>query len=88
MRVHIPSALYSYTGHAAQVDAVGATVDEVLRDLDARHPGLRFRIIDEQDRVRRHIKVCVNTEQVFDLERRLRPSDEIYIIMALSGGAD
>lgn len=86
MRVHIPSALYSYTGRAAEVEARGTTIDEALRDLDARFPGLRFRIIDEQDRVRRHIKVCVNAEQVHDLKRVVGPGDELYIIMALSGG--
>jgi molybdopterin converting factor small subunit len=85
MQVLLPSALYSYTG-AARVEAQGDTVDALLRDLDARYPGIRFRMIDEQDRVRRHIRIFVNGEQVYDLERPLNEDDEICIMQALSGG--
>jgi molybdopterin converting factor small subunit len=68
------------------VEASGATLAELLSDLDRRYPGLRFRMIDEQDQVRRHIRVFVNGEQVFDLGRALRSSDTVHIVQALSGG--
>jgi molybdopterin converting factor small subunit len=85
MRVLVPSPLRSYTG-AAEVDAEGSTLDEVLRDLDRRHPGLRFRIVDEQDRMRPHVRFFVDGEQVFDLRRRLAPGESVQIVQALSGG--
>lgn len=85
MRVFIPSPLRSYT-RAREVEAEGGTVGAALADLDARYPGLRFRLIDEQDRIRRHMRVFVNGEQTFDLGRRLTPTDAIQIVQALSGG--
>lgn len=86
MKVSIPQPLRSYTGERSEVEAEGATVDELLRDLDRQFPGIRFRMIDEQDRVRRHMKLFVNREPVRDLERRLEPGDDVQILQALSGG--
>ncbi len=85
MNVLIPTPLRSYTG-AAYVDVSGATLGDVLAALDARFPGIRFRMIDEQERMRPHIRFFVNGEQTFDLGQALRPSDEIQIVQALSGG--
>ena len=86
MRVTIPSPLRSYTQGRAEVIASGATFEELLNCLDADFPGIRFRMIDEQDRVRRHIRLFVNREQVIDLSHRLRDDDEVQIVCALSGG--
>ena len=86
MRVLIPTPLRSYT-RASFVDAEGATLAELLADLDRRYPGIRFRMIDEQDRVRPHIRFFVGGEQVFDLARPLRAGDQVDIVQALSGGA-
>jgi len=85
VRVRIPTPLRSYTG-AAVVEASGATVDAVLVDLDRRFPGLRFRVVDEQDRLRRHMKVFVGDEAVRDLGTRVASDDEITLMQALSGG--
>jgi molybdopterin converting factor small subunit len=85
MMVLIPSPLHSYTG-AAEVEAEGATLGEVLRDLDRRHPGLRFRIVDEQDRMRPHVRFFVDGEQVFALDQPLEPGQSVQIVQALSGG--
>lgn len=85
MKVLIPSPLRSYTG-AREVDAEGDTLDEVLRDIDRRHPGLRFRMVDEQERIRPHVRVFVEGEQVFDLGRRIAPGQSVQIVQALSGG--
>lgn len=86
MRVHIPGPLRSYTRGAARVEVPGETVAQVLKELDGRFPGIRFRMIDEQDCVRTHMKVFVNTEQVHDLGRPLSAADEVIILCALSGG--
>jgi molybdopterin converting factor small subunit len=61
-------------------------LDELLRDLDRRHPGIRFRIVDEQDAIRPHIKIFVNRVQAGSLGRALSPADEVLIVAALSGG--
>ena len=85
MKVLIPSPLHSYTGKA-HLEASGSTLAALLADLDRRYPGIRFRMIDEQDRIRRHMRVFVNGDQVFDLSRALDPADEVVIVQALTGG--
>ena len=86
MKVVLPSPLASYTANRREVDAEGATLDELFRDLDRRYPGLRFRVIDEQDAIRPHIKVFVNREQAASIRRSLSPQDEVLVVAALSGG--
>jgi molybdopterin converting factor small subunit len=86
MRVRIPTPLRSYTAQAPVVEAEGATVDEVLVDLDRRYPGMRFRVVDEQGRLRSHMKVFVNKDAVRDLSTAVSTGDEITLMQALSGG--
>jgi sulfur-carrier protein len=86
MKVYVPSPLASYTGEATRVDGSGRTLGELLDDLDRRYPGIRFRIISEQDQIRRHIRIFVNLEEVRTLAAPLRTSDEVMIVGALSGG--
>ena len=85
MRVLIPSPLVPYTGKT-RVEASGATLDELLRDLDRRYPGIRFRMVDEQDQLRRHMRFFVNGEIVKSLGHPIKPGDEVGIVQALSGG--
>jgi molybdopterin converting factor small subunit len=85
MKVLIPSPLRSYTKER-EVQASGATLAEVLLDLDRQFPGIRFRMIDEQDKMRPHIRFFVNSEQVLDLGLALQAGDEVQIVQALSGG--
>lgn len=85
MKVLIPSALRSYTG-SSHAEANGATLAKLLMDLDRQYPGIRFRMIDEQERVRRHIRIFVNGEQVNELSQPLDAADEVVIFQALSGG--
>lgn len=85
MKVLIPGPLLSYT-QKNEVDASGVTFAELLADLDRQYPGLRFRVIDEQDRMRPHMRFFINGEQVFDMARPLRAGDSVQIVQALSGG--
>jgi molybdopterin converting factor small subunit len=85
VKVLIPSPLHSYTTKA-RVEADGATLAALLGDLDRKYPGIRFRMVDEQDRIRRHMRVFVNGDQVFDLSRSLQPNDDVVIVQALTGG--
>lgn len=85
MKVLIPSSLLSYT-KKSHVEADGATLQELLADLERQFPGIRFRVIDEQGRMRGHMRFFVNNEQVFELAHALRPTDEVFLVQALSGG--
>ena len=86
IRVSIPSQLIAYTGGATRAEAEGATVAEVLDDLDRRFPGLKFRVIDEQDRIRRHMRIFVGMDETRDVRRPMVDGDELLIFGALSGG--
>ena len=86
VEVRVAALLHTYTGGASAVQASGDTLGEVLDDLDRRFPGIRFRVVDEQDRVRRHVRCFVNATDARDVATRVNDGDEIYIVGALSGG--
>ena len=86
MTVHIPTALRSYTAQRSTVQADGDNLMGLLAALDRQFPGIRFRIITEQDRIRPHIRIFVNEGQAQDLTVPLRSTDTVYIVCALSGG--
>jgi len=86
VRVLIPGPLRSYTSDAAVVSAQGASLGALVGDLDGRYPGIRFRVIDEQGAIRRHIKFFVNGVQAMNLDPALHEADEVMIVCALSGG--
>ena len=85
MQVLIPTSLRSYTGRS-RVEATGTTLGEVLADLDRQFPGLRFRMVDEQDRLRPHMRVFVEGKAVLELAQALRAGEDVNIVQALSGG--
>lgn len=85
MKVLIPSSLQSYTG-ASEIEAEGDSLAALFASLEARYPGIRFRVIDEQERFRRHMRCFVNGTQVHDLGKPLSLQDEVAILQALSGG--
>jgi sulfur-carrier protein len=82
----VASPLRSYTNGNAIVEAAGSTVREALADLDQRYPGMRFRMIDEQDRIRPHIRLYVNVSAVENLDHPIGRGDTLHLICALSGG--
>lgn len=87
MRVRVPTHLHDYTSGRAEVELAGvATLGDVLRELDQRYPGLRFRVVDEQDRIRRHIQFFVGGRVARDLAHPVGEHDEVQIVAALSGG--
>jgi len=86
VRVELAALLRSYTAGASVVEADGATLGGVLDDLDRRFRGIRFRIVDEQDRLRPHVRFFVNGADTRDIAAPLREGDRIYIVGALSGG--
>jgi molybdopterin converting factor small subunit len=86
VKVSIPQPLLSYTGQRREVEARGATVAALLDDLDRQFPGIRFRMVNEQDTIRPHMKLFVNRVSVRRLDAPLREGDEVHIFQALSGG--
>jgi molybdopterin converting factor small subunit len=87
MIVRIPGLLRSYTGGSAAVEiAAPATLGAAVDALDARFPGLRFRIIDEQHAVRPHIKLFIDGALLRDLRAPIPAARELMIVGALSGG--
>jgi molybdopterin converting factor small subunit len=86
IQVLIPSQLTSYTGGATRVEADGATVGGVLDDLERRFPGLKFRVIDEQDRVRKHMRLFIGRQETRSIVAALVDGQELLIFGALSGG--
>mgnify|MGYP001190496692 CR=1 FL=1 len=86
MIVHVGSVLHEYTSGRSRVEARGGSVAAVLDDLERRYPGLRFRVIDEQGRVRAHMRLFVGNEPVADLGQRMGERDELHVLGALSGG--
>ncbi len=73
----------------AEGEVPGATVRELVEELDRRHPGLASYVVDETGRLRRHVNVFVGDEPIRDRQRlgdALSPEDRVFILQALSGG--
>ena len=86
IEVLVPTPLQSYTGGRSRVAACGDTLGALLADIERQCPGFRFRMIDEQGRVRRNMRIFVNGRGVFDLALPLGDGDDVAIVQALSGG--
>jgi molybdopterin synthase sulfur carrier subunit len=90
VRVRIPTPLRSYTDQESTVEVevgpAGTTIGRVLEELDRLHPGIRFRMIDEQGRLRLHMRIFLNMDMTRDLDTAVTPTDEVTIMQALSGG--
>jgi sulfur-carrier protein len=82
----IASPLRSYTAGAVAVTASGGTVAELLADLDRQFPGIRFRMIDEQDGIRPHIRLYAGNREIRDIAERMGEENVLHLICALSGG--
>ena len=85
-KVIVPTQLRGYTAGASEVAATGASLLELLSDLDRQFPGFRFRVLDEHDRVRRHIIFFVGMDRQEDLHAPIPRGADVQIVGALSGG--
>ncbi|HEY3956169.1 MAG TPA: MoaD family protein [Streptosporangiaceae bacterium] len=89
IEVRIPTILRSYTGGAKSVEGSGATLDELLADLEAKHGGLRERLVDDKG-LRRFVNVYLNDEDVRflgGLETPVSDGDTVTVLPAVAGGA-
>jgi molybdopterin synthase sulfur carrier subunit len=95
IEVRIPTILRSYTGSAKSVEGDGATLGELLSDLDTRHPGLKGRLVTPEGGLHRFVNVYVNDEDVrflapaglTALDAKLSDGDTVTILPAVAGGA-
>ena len=86
--VRIPTPLRTLTGSQDEVEATGATVGELIEDLEKRHPGIRSRLLDDKG-VRRFVNIFVGDEDIRFLEglkTELKANDQISIVPAIAGG--
>ena len=89
LKVRIPSPLQALTRNEGEVQAAGGTVAELLEDLEARYPGLKARICDEEGKLRRFVNLYVNDEDIRFLQGEQTPleeGDQVSIIPAIAGG--
>ena len=85
-KVIVPTQLRGYTAGTSEVRATGATLLELLADLDRQFPGFRFRVLDEHDRIRQHIIFFVGMERQDDVNAPIPAGVDVQIVGALSGG--
>jgi molybdopterin converting factor small subunit len=86
VRVRVAPLLYTYTGGRKIIEVDGATVGEAIAAIDRLFPGVAFRVIDEQQRIRPHVNIFLGEENVRDLTTPVASGNEIFIVGALSGG--
>ncbi|MEZ0068423.1 molybdopterin synthase sulfur carrier subunit [Streptacidiphilus sp. MAP12-20] len=89
IEVRIPTILRTYTDGAKAVEGSGDTLDALFSDLDARHPGLRERLVDAGE-LRRFVNVYLNDEDVrflAGINTALAAGDNVTILPAVAGGA-
>jgi sulfur-carrier protein len=89
IEVRIPTILRSYTGGAKAVEGSGATLDDLLNNLDAAHGGLRERLVDGE-KLRRFVNVYLNDEDVRflgGLETPVKDGDTVTVLPAVAGGS-
>jgi MoaD family protein len=89
IEVRIPTILRTYTSGAKAVEGSGATLDELLNNLDKEHGGLRERLVDGE-KLRRFVNVYLNDEDVRflgGLETPVKDGDTVTVLPAVAGGA-
>jgi molybdopterin converting factor small subunit len=86
VKVYLSSHVRSYTNGQAEVTAEGENLAELMLDLEVQYPGIRFRVIDEQDRIRPHMNFFVGNALARDLQHPIVAGERVHILGALSGG--
>jgi molybdopterin synthase sulfur carrier subunit len=87
--VRIPTPLRKLTQNQEVVQVEGTTIKDVINNLEQNYPGLKERICDEQNNIRRFVNVFVNDEDIRflqDSETTVKPGDEVSIVPAIAGG--
>lgn len=91
IKVRIPTPLQKLTANQSEIKCEARTIDEMLVDIERKHPGIRERLCDEKGKLRRFVNIYVNEEDIRFLqgqETPLKDGDDISIIPAIAGGAE
>lgn len=89
IKVRIPQALQKLAQNKAEVEAQGKDIEELIKNLEKKFPGIKKKICDEKERLRRFINIYVNEEDIRFLQKEktlLKDGDEVSIIVAIPGG--
>ena len=89
IEVRIPTILRSYTGGAKSVEASGDTLADLISDVDAKHNGVRARLITPEGALHRFVNIYVNDEDVRflgGLETAVKDGDSVTVLPAVAGG--
>ena len=89
VQVRIPTPLRKFTGNSEEVSADGATVGNVVEDLEKQYAGIKERLCDDEGKVRRFVNIYVNGDDIrflSNLDTALKDGDEISIVPAIAGG--
>ncbi|GAA2022082.1 MULTISPECIES: MoaD/ThiS family protein [Nocardioides] len=87
--VRVPTILRTYTGGESEVTASGATLADVLDDLETQYAGIRARVLDDNGKLRRFVNVYVGSEDVRFLDDLATPTPDgtqVSVIPAVAGG--
>lgn len=87
--VRIPTPLRKLTNNEELIEVNGATIGEIITELQTRYPGVQERLLDENGQIRRFVNIYVNEEDVRFLDNQntaLKEGDEVSIIPAIAGG--
>ena len=89
IKIRIPAPLQKLTQDKSQVEAKGATIGEIIEDLNRQFPGFKDRLCDSQGKLRRFINIYLNQEDIRFLKMessKTKDGDEISIVPAIAGG--
>jgi len=89
VRVRVPTPLRRFTGGEGEVAADGASIRQVIEDLEKRHAGIRERLLDDKGEIRRFVNIYLNGDDVRFLESlnsKVKDGDDISIVPAIAGG--
>jgi molybdopterin synthase sulfur carrier subunit len=89
VRVRVPTPLRRFTAGNGEVAAAGASIKEVINDLESRHPGMRDRLLDDKGEIRRFVNIYLNGDDVRFLDQlnsAVKDGDDISIVPAIAGG--
>ena len=89
VEVRIPTILRGYTGEQKAVTAEGATLAAVIDDLEANHPGIKDRLVEDTATLRRFVNVYVNDEDVRfigGIDAQVTDGDQVVVLPAVAGG--
>lgn len=87
--VRIPSPLRRYTNGQSKVEGQGATINELIENLENQYPGVKTRLCDDNGQIKRYVNVFVNGEEIRTLkgsETAITDKDEVSIVPAMAGG--